>query len=252
MTAVAWTLVACAVTPPGTDPPSRPPLDGVDVVGDPDITLVGEVFLDLAWPSEHRDGCLSIDDGSGHVEIVSDESWTVARDDATGWFDVTDEAGTIVGREHRLVRVRGDFLNRPGCREGRLFRVDEISPLVPAGEATLRIEVTYHPDLVFVEGSVNVVRVLAAGQPLFQEPVEPGRSVAIPAGPIRVIDFQKPCSGNCQQAYGSELPCSIPLDLEPGEVATVSLALTTEGCTSEVRTESAAAGRHASSTSVGP
>ena len=240
MIALAAVVIGCASPPAASDVPTSTVLDGVDVVGDPDVTLVGEVFLDLAWPSEHRDGCLTIDDGAGHVELVSDESWIARRESATGWFEIADDAGTIVAREHQLVNVRGAFLDRPGCREGRLFRVDEITPLAAAGPATLQVEVLLPDGPIFVEGSVNVVRVLVDGEPAFQEPVESGQSIAVPAGPIRVVDFQKACNGNCQDAYGFDLACEIELDLAPGSAATLSVTLVDGGCTSRVRTDEAA------------
>lgn len=245
MTTLAWIVVGCASLPAPSDRPTSTALDGVDVVGDPDVTLVGEVFLDLGWPSEHRDGCLTIHDGAGHVELVSEEPWTARREPATGWFEITDDAGTIVAREHRLATVRGAFLDRPGCREGRLFRVDEITPLVASGDATLHVEVVLPDGPIFVEGSVNVVRVLVDGEPAFQEPVESGRSTAVPAGPIRVVDFQKACNGNCEDAYGFDLACEIELDLPPAAAATLTVTLTADGCTPEVTSDGSAAGPHA-------
>jgi hypothetical protein len=251
MIALAGIAIGCASTPAATDRPTGTALDGLDVAGDPDVTLVGEAFLDLAWPSEYRDGCLTIHDGTGHVEIVSEEPWTARRDEA-GWFEIADGAGTVVAREHRVVTVRGAFLDSQGCREGRLFRVDEITPLVASGAATLHVEVVLPDGPVFVEGSVNVVRVLVDGEPAFQEPVASGQSIAVPAGPIRVVDFQKACNGNCQEAYGSELECEVALDLAPGSAATLRVTLVADGCSSEVTTDRAAGLRAALSGAAGP
>ena len=203
----------------------------------PGEALTGEVFLDLAWPSRFRDGCLSLHDGTGHIEIVSTSEWHLQRDPQTLWFEVVDGDGAIILAEHRVATVRGRFLDEPGCREGRLFEVMHVDE-PPETSAWLNVEVAYGEGAGFEEGAVNVVRVLRDGIPIIQEPVPTGGRLAVPAGPITVVDYQKPCSANCSSAYGEALPCEVELELARAEEMTLTAVLTPDaehGCVPVVR-----------------
>ena len=188
--------------------------------------LTGEIVFDPAWPSAHREGCLSLRTNGDSVELVSSESWFKTVDPDTGWFEIRDAADVILMQEHRLVTVTGSCLGANGCREGRLFEVTGFEP-PPETQSTLSVEVV--GGIGAMEGSVNVVRVLdPEGTPLLQQPVGPGESLAIPSGSLGLLVFQKTCDANCGAAYGSAAECETPLEIDPGNEVTLTVILTSE------------------------
>lgn len=221
-------LAGCAARGDATPSAVAPSAVAPSVVedGGSEDRVTGEVVFDGGWPSEYREGCLSILDGKEFVELVTSDDWFMTRDSVSGWFDIRDVDDEILMREHRLVTVTGRFLERPGCREGTLFEVTGFEP-PPQTAAALHVEVV--GGLGFSEGSVNVVRISDdAGKPLMQQPLAAGENMEIPSGSLTLLDYQKGCDGNCGTAYGAEAQCETHLDVSPGDVITVSVLLSPE------------------------
>lgn len=242
--AISLILAGCtgdvSRSPEGTpsieaSPTVAPPTEGASPssVGEAE-RITGEVVFDGGWPSEYREGCLSIVEAERNpldrdfVELITADEWTMTHDAETGWFEIRDATDTIIVREHRLATVIGRRLEGPGCREGTLFEVTGFEP-PPKTAATLYVEVV--GGIGSSEGSVNVVRILDDdGRPLMQQPVGGGERVEIPAGEITILDFQKSCDGNCGMAYGAYAPCEEDLDVEPGDELTITIILDLGGC----------------------
>lgn len=190
-------------------------------------SLRGEPLFDPAWPSNYREGCLTLSTGSVHTEIITSDEWHMARDVEHGWFEVRDGSGQALFREHHLVTLTGRFVADDGCREtGLVFEVTGVEVPAPV-DAVLHVEVV--GGIGLVEGSLNMVQIQADdGASLIQAPVGPGEHVEIPSGGVRLVIDQRPCSGNCGMASGSEAPCETGFETKPGEEITITVLLSSE------------------------